>query len=93
MDKKSAESIAVEALNFLAADGARLVRFLDLSGLDPTSIRAAARDPGFLLGVLEYVNGDEALLKAFAAEAGVDPPVVERAHASLGGRAWERDLP
>jgi hypothetical protein len=93
MDKKSAEGIAIEALNFLAADPARLVRFLDLSGLDPASIRAAAGDPGFLLGVLEYVNGDEALLKAFAAEADTVPPTVERALAALGGRAWERDLP
>jgi len=92
VEKNAAEAIAIEALNFLAADASRLVRFLDLSGLDPSSIRAAARDAGFLAGVLDYVNGDEPLLTAFARDAGVDPGVVGRAQAALGGR-WERDTP
>ena len=93
MTKGDAEAIAIDALNFLAGDATRLTRFLDLSGLNPASIRAAARDPGFLAGVLDYINGDESLLMAFAADASVDPTVVEKARAALGGRAWERDMP
>ena len=93
MTKGDAEAIAIDALNFLAGDSTRLTRFLDLSGLSPASIRAAARDPGFLAGILDYINGDESLLMAFAADASVDPPVVEKARAALGGRAWERDMP
>jgi Protein of unknown function (DUF3572) len=88
-----AEAIAIDALNFLAGDALRLTRFLDLSGLNPASIRAAARDPGFLAGVLDYINADESLLMAFAADASVDPNVVEKARAALGGRAWEPDMP
>jgi hypothetical protein len=91
--KGDAEAIAVDALNFLAGDATRLTRFLDLSGLNPASIRAAARDPGFLAGILDYINGDESLLMAFAADASVDPNDVEKARAALGGRAWERDMP
>jgi hypothetical protein len=93
MNKGNAEDIAIEALNFLAADPTRLARFLDLSGLDPASIRAAAGDAGFLAGVLDYVNSDETLLLAFADHATVAPTVVEKARTALGGRAWERDVP
>jgi hypothetical protein len=93
MNKQQAEAIAVDGLNFLAADGERLVRFLDLSGLNPASIRSAARDPGFLAGVLEYINGDERLLMAFTGDAGIEPGAVGRAHHALGGGAWERDVP
>ena len=93
LNKSEAEAIGIEALNFLAADATRLVRFLDLSGLDPSSIRSAARDPGFLAGVLDYVNADEPLLTAFARDVGVDPGLVGKAQAALGGRHWERDTP
>jgi hypothetical protein len=93
MKKTDAEAMAVEALNFLAADATRLVRFLDLSGLEPASIRVAARDAGFLAGVLDYVNGDEALLVAFADANGIDPSAVAKARSMLGGKSWERDVP
>ena len=85
MTKDDAETIAAKALTFLAGDAARLVRFLDLSGLDPGSIRAAARGAGFLAGVLEYICGDEALLVAFAANAGIDPARIAQARVALGG--------
>jgi Protein of unknown function (DUF3572) len=93
MNKDNAETIAVEALRFLAGDAARLVRFLDLCGLNPNSVRSAARDPGFLAGVLDYVSADEALLVAFAQDAGIEPSAVDKARSVLGGRQWERDVP
>jgi len=89
-----AEAIATEVLTFLAGDTARLVRFLDLSGLDPSSIRVAARGSRFLAGVLDYICADEALLVEFAKESGVDPSAVERARLALGGRPrWESEVP
>jgi hypothetical protein len=92
MQKDEAETIAAKALNFLARDAERLVRFLDLSGLNPGSIREAARDSGFLAGVLDYVCGDQALLLGFADQCDVTPSAVEKARSALSGR-WERDLP
>jgi Protein of unknown function (DUF3572) len=92
MQKDAAETIAANALNFLARDAERLVRFLDLSGLNPGSIREAARDAGFLAGVLEYICGDQALLLEFADHSGVTPSAVEKARLALSGR-WDRDLP
>ncbi|SRR6266545_2153885 len=91
--REAAESIAIQALNFLATEPARLGRFLALSGLEPAEIRAAAAEPGFLAGVLEHLGSDEALLVAFAAEAALAPADVDRARAVLTGRNWEREVP
>lgn len=84
--KASPDELAIAALGFLAADPERLARFLAETGLGPQSLRAAAREPGFLLGVLDHVASDESLMLAFAEENGVDPQDVERARAMLAGR-------
>jgi len=91
--REAAESIAVQALTFLATEPTRLARFLAISGLEPDSIRAAAAEPGFLAGVLDHLGADEALLVAFAAEAGIAPADVDRARAALAGGDWEREVP
>jgi hypothetical protein len=93
MPKEAAEALAIQALTFIAADGERLGRFLATTGIGPAEIRAAAREPGFLMGVLEHLTGDEALLTAFAAEAGFDPADPAKALAVLGGGQWEREVP
>jgi len=76
---KAAESLAIQALAFLAADPERLGRFLAITGVGPQGIRAAAREPGFLAGVLAYLTGDERLLIEFATQLGMDPAEVARA--------------
>jgi hypothetical protein len=90
---EAAEALAVQGLTYLASDPPRLRRFLAASGLDADQIRSAATDPGFLLGVIEHILADESLLRAFAAETGVDPAAVANARTVLGGPAWERDIP
>jgi Protein of unknown function (DUF3572) len=91
--REAAESLAIQALNFLATEPGRLGRFLALSGLDPAAIRAAAAESGFLAGVLAHLGEDESLLVAFAAEAGVKPADVDRARCLLAGGDWEREVP
>ncbi|MBQ0819964.1 DUF3572 family protein [Microvirga sp. HBU67558] len=59
-----AESIAIQVLNFIVEDVARIIQFLNVTGLQPETIRASARSSHFLLGVLEYVAKDDELLKA-----------------------------
>jgi hypothetical protein len=90
-DRAAAEALAVKALTFLVADPAAIGRFLAESGLGPGDIRAAAKDPGFLLGVIEFVRASEPLLLAFTAAEGVRPADIDRAHRALGGRDWERE--
>src|ERR1700722_4104851 len=77
--KEAATEVAIAALTFLAGETERLERFLALTGLGPQSLRASARDPSFLLGVLDHVASDETLLLAFANENGIDPQDVGRA--------------
>jgi hypothetical protein len=92
--REAAETLAVQALTFIAEDQARMSRFLAVTGLEPGQIRAAAREAGFFAGVLEHMLADESLLVAFADSAGIDPAEIARARAALGrGGTWERDLP
>jgi hypothetical protein len=84
MRRDAAESLAVQALGFLAGEPERLARFLALTGIGPDRIRAAAASPGFLAGVLDHVASEDALVTAFAAEAGVAPEEVEKARRALG---------
>ena len=90
--RETAEMLAVQALAFIAQDAERLSGFVSSSGVAVESIRAAAREPDFLVGVLEHMLADETLLIEFADSAGIDPADVGRAGQVLG-KVWERDLP
>jgi hypothetical protein len=90
--RESAESLAAQALGFLAGKPERLAHFLAMSGIDVARLRAAAQEPGFLAGVLEHLAADESLLVACADEIGIAPAELERARITLSG-AWERDVP
>ena len=93
LNREGAEHLAIQALTFIAEDPDQLGRFLAMTGIDPDSLRAAAAEPGFLAGVLEYVLGNEADLLAFAERAGLPPAEVGRARELLAGPGWERDIP
>ncbi len=88
LDVDGAETIAIAALAFLAQDGARLGRFLALTGLGPDELRENARQHVMLAAVLNHLLGDESLLLVFSSETGVVPEAIEPAHrllASSGG--------
>src|SRR5262249_2645328 len=57
--------------------------FSTLSGPVPAACRPRRPRPGFLGGILDYVSGDEGLLVAFAADAGIDPTAIETARQLL----------
>jgi hypothetical protein len=73
LTQKDAESLAIQALAFIAADAARIGPFLAATGIGPDMVRLAAREPEFLAGVLDHVASDDALLVAFATEAEINP--------------------
>ncbi len=81
--REAAETLAIEVLTYIAADPATLERFMSLSGLDVGNLRAAAAEPGFFVGVLDFLSSDEAMLLAFAANAGRDPASIARARHNL----------
>ena len=63
---KSADTLALEALTFVASDETELSRFLGLSGLSLSDLRQRAGKPETLRAILEYVLGHEPTAKAFA---------------------------
>lgn len=78
--------LAIQALTFIGGNPEHAGRFLAASGVEPTDLRRAAADPAFLLGVMDHLVGDEALLIAFAASVGVPPEAVVLAHDRLSRR-------
>jgi Protein of unknown function (DUF3572) len=80
---ETARDLAIEALGFLAADGARLERFLAVTGLGPHNLRRSAADPAFLVAVLDYLAADERLIVAFAAATGRKPEDVMRTYEAV----------
>ena len=91
--QEAAETLAIQALDFIGQEPDRLGAFLAASGIGPDAIRDAAREPDFLAGVLDHMLGDESLLLAFADSAGLDPASIARARRTLGRQNWERDIP
>lgn len=77
------EFIAIQALTFIASNPDHAERFLALSGIEYGDLRQAAADPDFLLGVMDYVVGDEPLLLLVAGETGITPEAVVQAHARM----------
>ena len=74
--RSDAESVAIQVLNFIVADVGRIIRFLNVTGLQPETIRTSATSSQFLLGVLEYVAKDDELLKAINQELQVRPTAI-----------------
>ena len=60
--------------------------FLAASGLGPETLRESAREPAFLVGVLDHVMGDENVLLACAAALGVKPERIAAAWHRLSPR-------
>ena len=80
-----AEALALRALGFLAAEPARLEPFLAATGLGPSTLRAAAQEPGFLAAVLDHLAGNDSLLLEFAGNLSLNPEIVAQARAALTG--------
>jgi hypothetical protein len=83
----AAEELAISALAYLAGNPDALGRFLSLSGIGPADLRMAAREPGFLAGVLEFFLADESLLLSFVEEAQVRPTMIAAARHALVGES------
>jgi hypothetical protein len=83
LDRDGAEKLAISALQFLAGQPEELGRFLALAGIGPHQIRLAAAEPRFLLGIVDFMLSDEALLLAFSETSGLPPDSLARARHAL----------
>lgn len=81
------ETVALQALAWLASDDERLLRFLNLTGLTPQGVRSTMTDPTALGVVLDYLMAWEPLLIDFANENHLSPESVMVARHKLPGGA------
>ena len=79
------ETLALQALAFIAGDDDRLERFIGLTGIDPAQLRALAQDPAGLGSVLDYLLGWEPLLLEFAEAHELKPESIAIARRKLPG--------
>lgn len=82
-----AEALALDVLLWIVGDEDRLFPFLAATGTDLESVRAGAKDPAFLAGVLDHVAGDEPVLLACARALEVKPERIVAAWQRLSPRA------
>jgi hypothetical protein len=81
--KPDPETLALQALAWLAGEPEELERFMALSGVDRDALRARASDPDMLAAVLDYLMGHEPTLLSFCQAAGIAPTAPARARAAL----------
>lgn len=55
MQKEKAETVAIQALGWLAAEDELLGSFLGVSGADVNDLKQMAHDPEFLGSVLDFI--------------------------------------
>ena len=80
---RNAEALAIQALAFVANDPQLLPRFLAITGIEASSIRQAAGEPGFLAGVLQFILAHEPTLMQFSEATGIAPAAVAKALRAL----------
>lgn len=82
---QEAETLALQAVAFLAGDDDRVSTFMAVSGISLDALRRSVGDKAMLAGILDYILANESLLLEFAENAGITPESVMRARQALPG--------
>ncbi|WP_370401063.1 DUF3572 domain-containing protein [Sulfitobacter sp. JB4-11] len=85
--QESAETLALKALGWLAANDDLMPVFLGNSGASEADLRASAGDPVFLGSVLEFLMMDDAWVIGFCDDHALPYESVMAARAALPGGA------
>lgn len=83
--RDAAETIALQALGWLAAQHELLPAFMAMTGAEAGSLRDAAAQPAFLGAVMDFILSDDAHVTAFCDAAGLPYTAPMRARAVLPG--------
>ena len=83
--QQTAETVALQALAWLAGNEDLLPVFLNASGASVDDLREGALRPEFLGSVLDFLLMDDAWIIAFCTEAGLPYEAPMRARAGLPG--------
>ncbi len=85
MQRDIAETLALRALGWLAANEELLPVFMGSTGVSEADLRERASDAEFLGAVLDFLTMDDAWLLAFCEAADVPPTTPAEARAALPG--------
>lgn len=91
MTSDAAQTIALEALAWLAGNDDLLPVFLGTTGASVEDLRAQASDPGFQVSLLEFLTMDDAWVIAFCDATQnryEDPMVAAQVLAGADRRHW-----
>lgn len=86
MNSERAETIALQALGWLAGNDDLFPTFLGATGAAVSDLRDRAADPAFLASVLEFITMDDQWVVAFCGEAGLANEDPMRARYALPGQ-------
>lgn len=87
MTREQAETLALQALGWLAGHDELLPVFMGASGAGLDDLRTRAADPAFLLSVLEFLTMDDDWIRQFCDASGVPYQAPMQARAALPGGA------
>jgi adenine/guanine phosphoribosyltransferase-like PRPP-binding protein len=82
-NERDPAALALAALGWTLADGARAERLLALTGLTPVDLRAGLGEPATLAAILRFLEAHEPDLVACAEEIGVGPAALVAARREL----------
>ncbi|HDR28914.1 DUF3572 domain-containing protein [Rhodovulum sp.] len=85
--RKSAETLALNALAWLAGQDSLLAVFLGATGATENDLRNRADDPEFLASVLDFLLMDDAWVLAFCQAHDLPGAALMQARAALPGGA------
>ncbi len=85
MKREQAETLAIDALAWLADDQERLGHFLNASGAAVEDLRTRAQEPEFLGFILDFLMLDDENILAFSQFSNQQPNAVEQARHALTG--------
>lgn len=85
MKSEQAETIALQALSFLAKDDELLSHFLTFTGLTPEELKKHFREPELLGGVLDAILSNDTILLDFCNATSLSPDTIVRARQALPG--------
>jgi len=85
MQREMAETVAAQALGWLAGDSELLGTFMGATGVDAGDLRARAGQPVFLASVLDFLMMDDAWVMGFCDAVGLPYEAPMQARAALPG--------
>jgi hypothetical protein len=83
--KEAAETLALQALAWLAGSSDDLMRFVESSGVGADELRERASEPDVLRAVLDFLLAEDERLLAFCSAEEIEPREVHVARHALDG--------